>query len=182
MSLDPLAESMARAQRGERGAFDDLVRSLHGPVYGYAQRALGDPERAQEVAQETFVRAFRYRDSYRPQRGSVRAWLFAIAANRVRDALSARRDGALPLDEAGDVPDQAALEAASREGLREEISLALESLPAEQREVIALRYLADLSYEEVAEVLGVSPGAARMRALRAREALAQILGRAGEAT
>jgi RNA polymerase sigma factor (sigma-70 family) len=172
-----LEEQLARAQRGDRAAFDELVRALHGRVFGYARRALGDEEKAVEVAQETFVRAWRYRASFDPQAGSARAWLFAIAANRVREAARARGVTAVPLDDEVDLPagDGDALAALARGALRDEVARAVDALPPEQREVVSLKYLADLSYEEVARALGCSVGAAKMRALRARDALARAL-------
>src|SRR4051812_18615480 len=83
---------MTRARAGERAAFDVLVRRHFDAVAAYAGRMLADDERALEVTQETFVRAFRYRESFRPEAGSVRGWIFSIAANRVRDAARRRKD------------------------------------------------------------------------------------------
>jgi RNA polymerase sigma-70 factor (ECF subfamily) len=174
---DP-GDLMARAQRGDRSAFDELVRAHHRAVFSYARRVLGDDDRAGEVAQDTFVRAWRYRDSCDPASGTVRAWLFAIAANRVRDARKAR--GEQPAGD--DLPEVAAggeagLDAFARGAMRDEVSRAVDALPPDQREVVALKYLSDLSYEDVARILGVSVSAAKMRALRARDALARALAR-----
>ncbi len=177
--MSDLDALLARAQRGDRGAFDAVVRRLHRDVFGYARRVLGDDERAADVTQETFVRAWRYRSSFDPGAGSVRSWVFAIAANRVRDQLARRRLDSAPAEELERVaaPGVGGLEAYARGVLREHLLAALEELPAEQREVIGLKYLADLSYPEVARALGLSVGAAKMRALRAREALARALAR-----
>lgn len=176
MAQDPAA-LIAEAQRGDRAAFDDLVRVFHRGVFGYARRVLRDEQRAVEVTQETFVRAWRYRGSFDPSRGSVRGWLFAIAANRLRDARIPRKTAAVSLD---DVPEQttgesSGLEAYARKVAHAELLTALDGLEPEQREVMTLRYLSNLSYPEVATALGISPGAARMRALRGREQLAQRL-------
>ncbi len=175
---DPSPEQLlARARAGDRAAFDALVRSLHGRVFAYALRALGDEAAAVDVAQETFVRAWRYRASFDPGAGSARAWLFAIAANRVREAGRARGRAALDLEAAEGVPagDPDALEALARGALRAEVARAVAALPQEQREVVSLKYLAELSFPEVARALGCSVGAAKMRALRARDALARAL-------
>lgn len=171
---------MARAQRGDRAAFDELVRVHHRLVYGYARRVLCDEDAAVDVTQDVFVRAWRYRASCDPPR--LRGWLLGIAANRVRDALRARDHR---LDRPGELDDPTTLPASgdaglallARGALRDEVARAVEALPPDQREVIALRYLSDLSYEEVAEALSLSVGAARMRALRARDALARSLAR-----
>ncbi len=168
---------MARAQRGDRAAFDELVRGHLRVVFGYARRLLGDDEAAAEVTQDVFVRAWRYRASCDARR--VRAWLLGIAANRARDALRARGAAPAPLDDPAAVvgDDDGGLASFSRRWVRDEVVRAVEALPPEHREVVALRYLGELSYEEVAAHLGLSVGAARMRALRAREALARALAR-----
>lgn len=173
---------MARAQRGDRDAFDDLVRAHHALVFAYARRVLGDEDAAVDVTQDTFVRAWRYRASCDPPR--VRAWLLGIAANRARDALRARGARPAALDDPGALPaaGEAGLALLARGALRDEVARAVEALPVDQREVVALRYLADLSYEEVAEALGLSVGAARMRALRGRDALARALARLVESS
>ncbi len=168
---------MSRAQAGDRPAFDELVRRHERAVFAYAWRCLGDHARAADVAQDSFVRAYTYRASFKPESGSVRGWLLGVAANRVRDALKEKKAAGRPLDEA------AAVASTSEEGLasferaevREGVSRALETLEPEHREVIALRYSADLPFEEVARILGITVGAAKMRAARARDVLARKL-------
>lgn len=168
---------MARAQRGDRAAFDEVVRVHHRLVFGYARRVLGDDEAACEATQDVFVRAWRYRASCDPAR--VRSWLLGIAANRCRDALRARGHEPAALDDPAALPgrDDGGLSGLARRWVRDEVARAIDALPPEHREVVALRYLSELSYEEVAAHLGLSVGAARMRALRAREALARALAR-----
>lgn len=168
---------MARAQRGDRDAFDEVVRIHHRLVYGYARRVLGDEDAAVDVTQDVFVRAWRYRASCDPPR--VRGWLLGIATNRVRDALRERGERPDALEDPASLPasGEAGLALLARGALRDEVARAVEALPPEQREVIALKYLSDLSYEEVAEALSLSVGAARMRALRARDALARALSK-----
>jgi RNA polymerase sigma-70 factor (ECF subfamily) len=168
---------MARAQRGDRAAFDEVVRVHHRLVYAYARRVTGTDDQAVEVTQDVFVRAWRYRASCDPPR--LRAWLLGIAANGARDALRERGVAPAALEDPGALPagGEGGLAALARGALRDEVARAVDALPAEQREVIALKYLSDLSYEDVAEALGLSVGAARMRALRARDALARALAR-----
>jgi RNA polymerase sigma-70 factor (ECF subfamily) len=178
---EPEAERdlMERAQRGDRRAFDELVGVFYRAVYSYARRALGDEELALEVAQDTFARAFRYRASWKPGSGSVRSWLFAVAANRIRDARRERRDEPVAIEDPGllAATGEEGLEAFARGALREEVVRAIEELSPEHREIVTLKYVSDLSYEEVAEVLGLSVSAAKMRALRARDLLARRLAR-----
>jgi RNA polymerase sigma-70 factor (ECF subfamily) len=163
----------------DRREFEDLVKAHHRGVYSYARRVLGDEERALEVAQETFARAFRYRDSFDPSKGSARSWLFAIAANRIREARKARQGEPAALADPGSLAasSEEGLEAFARGALREEVTRALSELPEEYREVIVLKYVSDLSFEEVARILGLSLSAAKMRALRGRDMLARRLAK-----
>jgi len=135
-------ELLRRAQAGDRRAFDELVRIFHRAVFSYARRVLGDEERGAEAAQETFVRAWRYRGSFDPAKGSVRAWLFAIAANRIREARRSRRKEPAAIEDPGALAasGEDGLAAFARGALREEVTRALESLPDEFREVLTLKY------------------------------------------
>ena len=175
-------ELMARAQADDRPAFDELVRRHERAVYVYARRCFGNEPRAAEATQDTFVRAYTYRASFKPEAGSVRGWILTVAANLVRDGLRARRDGPRPIEDAAGVADsgRAGLDAYERVEIRAEVARALETLEPEHREVIALRFVSELSYEEVASVLGITVGAAKMRAARARDVLARRLAKLGE--
>ena len=168
---------MARSREGERAAFDVLVKRHFDAVATYASKVLRDEDRALEVTQETFVRAFRYRESYREDAGSVRGWIFSIAANRIRDAARRRRDAPESLELAAEpvAASEDALLSFARGAVRETVLAALDDLPAEYKEVVLLKYIQDLTYEEVARTLGLTVGAARMRALRARDLLARRL-------
>lgn len=171
------AELMARAQAGDRPAFDELVRRHERAVFAYALRCLGDKGRAADATQDSFVRAYTYRSSFKSESGSVRGWLLGVAANRVRDLVKERRDAPRPLVEAAGVAatTEDGLAAFERAEVREGVARALADLEPEHREVIALRYAAGLSFEEVAKTLGITVGAAKMRAARARDVLARRL-------
>lgn len=175
-------ELMGRAQAGDRPAFDELVSRHERAVFGYALRCLGNRPHAAEITQDTFVRAYTYRASFDPAAGSVRGWILTVAANLVRDALRARRDAPRPIEDAASVPDsgRAGLEAYERVEIREQVARALETLEPEHREVIVLRFVSELPFEEVARVLGITVGAAKMRAARARDVLAKRLARLGQ--
>jgi RNA polymerase sigma-70 factor (ECF subfamily) len=170
-------ELMARAQGGDRSAFDELVRRHESALHAYARRCLGDPLRAAEATQDAFVRAYTYRASYKPEAGSVKGWLLGVAANRVRDALRAKREAPRPIDEAFAVAasTEEGLAAFERVEVRESVGRALDELEPEHREVLALRYASELPFEEVARILGITLGAAKMRAARARDILARRL-------
>lgn len=178
---DDDSELLRRAQAGDSAAFEAVVRLHFDAIHAYARRALGGADRAQEATQETFVRAFRYRASYRADLGSVRAWLIGIAANRVRAARKAERQHPAPVspERARELADstEEGFEALARADIVAEVRSALATLDDEERSVLELRYMAELSYEDVAAALGISVGAARLRAFRARDVLAKKLAR-----
>ena len=146
-----------------RSTSPDLVRFLHRKVW--------DPERAQDLAQECFVRALR-EEPERP-----RAWLFAVAANLARDeartVVRRKRHLALIKSEAGAVeaPDDPAKELAKRERW-ERVRRALETLVERDREVLLL-WDAGMSYTEIAAEMALSVGAVGTTLARARKRLAQ---------
>ena len=135
--------------------FDALYRDARDDVFAYAATLLRDRAAAEDVTAMAFERAYRKRSRFNARRGSPRAWLFGIARNAALDELRSRKRAAEaqipgPLAEPG--PDEAAELAAERDAVR----AALSTLAAKDREVIALKYHADLSNAEIAELLGVS--------------------------
>jgi RNA polymerase sigma-70 factor (ECF subfamily) len=143
------------------------IRAVHdeyaGPLLAFAYRALGDRDRAEEVVQDTLLRAWRHADRFDPARGSLAAWLFAIARNLVLD--SRRRDGARPRLAAGR---QAAAEPSSTDDLDRvfeawQVAEALSRISPEHRAVIVDFYYGDRSVAEVARRLGIPPGTVKSR-------------------
>src|SRR3954452_21249873 len=137
--------------------FDALYREARDDVFAYAATLLRDRAAAEDVTAQAFERAYRRRSSrYDARRGSPRAWLFGIARNAALDELRRRKRAAevdLPGPPEAPEPDEAAQFAVQRDAVR----AALGRLPAKDRELIALKYHADLSNAEIAAVLGVSP-------------------------
>jgi RNA polymerase sigma-70 factor (ECF subfamily) len=146
-------------------------------VYRFALRLTGDPGVAEELTQETFLRAWRSRSRLRDAR-AARVWLFRIAANIWRDQL---RRGRSPVAQAGLLEDAepGKMPAPERQAEgREELSRALDAmaaLPARQREVLHLSASEGLSIAEVAEVLGISADAAKSSLSLARKKLRELL-------
>jgi RNA polymerase sigma-70 factor (ECF subfamily) len=135
--------------------FDALYREARDDVFAYAATLLRDRGAAEDVTAQAFERAYRKRSRYNARRGTPRAWLFGIARNAALDELRRRRRAAsAELPEAAETPapDEAAELAAQRDAVRS----ALGRLSARDRELIALKYHADLSHAEIAAVLGVS--------------------------
>jgi RNA polymerase sigma-70 factor, ECF subfamily len=150
-------------------AFASIFDRHFDAVHGYARRRLGR-SLAEEIASETFIRAFDRRDSFDASRVDARPWLFGIAANLMRRhwRTERRRLGALQrLEPSGTqqpAPDD-----------RADLIAALDALPAKEREALLLFALADLSYEEIAEALGVPIGTVRSRLSRARDRIRKRL-------
>jgi RNA polymerase sigma factor (sigma-70 family) len=150
--------------------FHALFDAQYAAVHRYLTHRLGDESAAEDLAAETFLRAYRARDTYVP--GSPRAWLFAIATNLLRDDARgrARRDAAFsmiagharPLAPEPAFPDP-------------ELAAALATLRDEEREALLLLAWAELSYEEIAAATGVALGTVRSRLSRARAHLTAVL-------
>ena len=135
--------------------FDALYRDARDDVFAYTATLLRDSAAAEDVAAAAFERAYRRRGRYDARKGSPRAWLFGIARNAALDELRRRKrieTTELPAPSSDPGPDEAAELAAERDAVRR----ALGTLPAKDRELIALKYHADLSNAEIAEVVGVS--------------------------
>ena len=146
-------------------------------VYRFALRLSNDPHTAEDLTQETFLRAWRQRGRLRERR-AARVWLFRIAANLWRDRLRRERS---PVARAGPLEDVAPDRTRSPERLaadREELGRALEALnalPSRQREVLYLSACEGLGSAEVAEVLGISPEAAKANLSLARKKMREQL-------
>lgn len=146
--------------------FDDLVRRHAGAVTAYARALCGDQWRAEEAVQETFLRAWKYLDSY-DRHGSFEGWLIRICRNCVIDL--AHRD-------ARDSDDQTErVEIAVAPDHVTEIHDLLARLPLAQREVLVLCRLLGYDYDSAAIILDVPVGTVRSRLSRARDNLEELL-------
>jgi RNA polymerase sigma-70 factor (ECF subfamily) len=157
------------------GDIAGLVRRYYGPVYGLARRLLGNAADARDAAQETFARAIGHLRDYN-RRSSFRSWLFAITANHIRDLLRRRKQLPLEADVQDSMPDLALPDAPIlRREDRERILDALDRLPFDWKIVVTLQFQQDLSSPEIAESLGISVNAVRIRLFRALAALRKEL-------
>ena len=170
---------VTQALDGDQRAFTCLVDAYKVPVYNLCYRMLGTAAEAEDAAQETFVRIYTRLKTY-DRRQKLSSWILAVASHYCIDRLRRRRINWLSISEVPPLrllsPDQAQPEDMSmgRES-REEIKNLLQSLSPEHRMVITLRYWQDLSYVEMAEVLGATESAIKSRLHRARRILAQQL-------
>jgi RNA polymerase sigma-70 factor (ECF subfamily) len=140
-----------------------LIAQHHGSIFAFLFRMTGDAALSEELQQEVFLRAVRAGDRYRAT-GKITTWLFAIAANLVRDEFRRAQRAPLPLDlETTGPPSPSAEEVllAGEEVAR--LRQALLSLPPEHRSALILRFYHDLSYAEIAVALGIPLGTVRSR-------------------
>ncbi len=170
------ADLVARARAGHLPAFEALVKQYQRRVYAFACRLLADREEARDLAQQTFLQAFRGLPGFRGEAGFA-TWLLKIAAHLCYDHLKARRRLGDPVEIddlplAGNSSPEEDLLARER---RRRLHLALVHLSPKQRAVINLRLEQDLSYEEISRVLGGSAGAARVHYSQALKALKHLL-------
>ncbi len=183
-------ELLAAFQQGDVGAFEALLRRHRAPLFTFLLRMLGDRERAEDLAQETFLRIVKGAAAWE-QRARFQTWLYTIARNLCVD--QSRRDKfrrAESLDQTGpdddppmvdSVPghDPAPDRGAESSRLRPVLAQALLSLPAEQREVFILREQAGVPFKEIAEMTGVNENTVKSRMRYALEGLRKALAAAG---
>ena len=164
--------------RGDADAYEELVQLHQGIAFRTALLVCGNAADAEEAAQDAFVKAYRALGRFR--RGApFRPWLLAIVANEARNRRrSAGRRGALDLRLATEVSGDAApspeASAAAKER-REELLAALRTLREEERQVVACRFLLDLSEDETAAALGIRRGTVKSRQSRGLAHLRTVL-------
>ena len=168
-----------RAQAGDRKAFSDLVRRHQKPVYRYLLRMLGSHDEAMEQAQEAFIKAWQALPQWRPD-AQFRTWLFRIANNAALDALRRRKlVEFVPLDDSfdapGSEPDPEHLAQVTQE--MRQLETSLRKLVPEHRQILLLREVEEMSYEEIGSILSLSEGTVKSRLARARAALIEIRAR-----
>jgi RNA polymerase sigma-70 factor, ECF subfamily len=161
------AELVARTIAGDAGAFAELVSRHHAACLRYAVHALGDRMEAEDVVQDTLLRAYRSLARYQ-ERHQFRAWLFRILVNRCRTA-AVRREARRTRDADAPGADAAAEHGAARWELRTRLARALEVLDAAHREAFLLKLGEGLEYQEIATMTGASVSALKMRVKRARD-------------
>jgi len=180
------AELVDRALAGREDAFRGLVTRYQRSVFNLLARILRNPSRAEELAQETFLKAFRNLRSFDP-RFKFSNWILRIAHNTAIDAL--RRDGRqeVSLDEpnerdgstlAESVADPRPAEATAaleQRDLARALGAALEQLRPEYRRMVVLRYQEELGYEEIAGITGLPLGTVKSHLHRARAEMAAFL-------
>ena len=179
------AELVRQAQSGDPRAFEALVTAYEKKIYNLALRYLGDRDDAEDASQEIFLRVFRFLSGFHEE-SSFSTWLYRIAVNVCKDTLKAKaqrmeqpleQDGGEEEDTVIQIPDSRyEPEAVYSEKEKKEIMCdAIRALPDQQREILILRDMRGLTYDEIADALGLEIGTVKSRIARARENLRKKL-------
>ena len=171
----------------DKAEFESLVALYEERIFNVVCRMVGDQEEAADLTQEVFIRAYRAFENFRGD-AQPYTWLYRIAVNLVKDTAARRRrrqntelsleswqeEGARELD----IPDETYLpqKVLDTEELRGQLERAIQALPGGYRECILLREFEDLSYQEIADVTGITVEAVRSRLARARGMMRRRLG------
>ena len=173
-------ELMERCKNGDMSAFDLLVQRHKAPLINFIYRSIGDPETAEDLAQETFIRIYKNIGKYRKDIAAFRTWMYRIAANLCRNELRnrGRRWSVLVNSAIGEQDDDPVVNAADvsagpdgqleEKELQEILANTLSRLPERLRNVLILRDIEGMPYEEIAEIMGKPLGTVKSRLNRAR--------------
>lgn len=176
-----------KAASGDRDAFSQLLEQYQKKIYHHALRMLGSSEDAADVTQEVFLLVWKHLSSFQGE-SSFSTWLYLVTKNRCIDFIrrEKRRRGELSLDDeerdlASALPDTSPTpqDALEQKELRRTVQEGLSHLSDDHRQVLVLREIDGLSYEEIGQILDLSPGTVKSRIARARLALAKFLRESG---
>lgn len=177
---------LKRAQKGDVGAFEELIAPFEQRIYQIALRVMGHPEDALDQAQETMLRVYQNLSKFKGN-SSLSTWIFRVTTNVCLDELRRRKNkqatslnqltdaGFTPVDDS-EGPEEAAVRQFTGKTLQE----ALNALPDEQRAAVVLRDIEGYSYDEIAQMQGANLNTVKSRIARARLALRKILAKKPE--
>ena len=175
---------LVRIQRGDRRAIEYVIDRYQRALFNFAYRFLNDSDAAADIVQHAFIQLFTHVQDLHADEG-LKPWLFRVARHRCLDEIRRQRTTAFsqlaPDDEGGSPLDYYADSAplpddlAERDDLQQILAEAIASLPPKYREVVALRYTADLSFAEIGTVLGIPEATAKTQFHRAKPLLRAFL-------
>lgn len=180
-----------RFRNGDTSAFDEMVTRHWDRIYAMVHQLLRNPQDAEEVTQDAFIRAHRGLAQFRGD-SAFSTWLYQIATNLARNRYwywwRRKRDRTVsfdqPVGEDNDTPFSEIFagdaikphEETATQELVDRIAVGMEKLGAKHREILILRNVKNLSYEEISQILGISVGTVKSRIARARDSLREIIG------
>jgi len=173
---------VARVMSGEIHLYEEIIARYERPIVNFIYRMIGDYEHSLDLAQEVFFKAYRSLGRFDPTY-RFSTWIYRIASNRSIDHLRKRSPSLLSLDDPGEPgrgsegviqlksPSRGPEDLLASRELGDRIGLAIDSLPARYRELILLRHLQGMAYEDIARVKRLPLGTVKNRLFRAREML-----------
>ncbi len=177
------SQAVSLAKKGNEEAFEQLVLLYEKKIYNTALRYSGDRETAFDISQEVFLRVFRFISSF-DERSSFSTWIYKITTNVCKDFCKKQTD-TLSLDD----EEQSGIEIGDetyepskvyeRSDLCEQIASCISKLPEHYRQVVVMRDVNGMSYEQIAQVLELEQGTVKSRIARGREKLRKILQKSG---
>jgi RNA polymerase sigma-70 factor (ECF subfamily) len=175
MSVSEDQADVARVLAGEIAAFEGIVRRWQGPLINLAYRFCRDRGRAEEMAQEAFLRAYRGLPKWRGE-SAFSTWLFALATNLYRSELRRIPAGAMPLDDIAEPRDPRAIDGGLEDLDRDRaVRRAVDTLPAKYREALICFYFQEMDVPTAAAGLGIAEGTLKARLFRGRKMLERKL-------
>ena len=176
---------IAQVSRGDTAAYEILYDRYGSVVMGLALKITGDQALAEDVVQETFWRVWSKSDLFQTERGAFTSWFFGIARNLSIDTLRRQRTQGKPADEADQIieravdPSPSVSETAWLRVRHQQMRAAIETLPADQRNVIEMAYFRGMTRQEIAQATGEPLGTIHTRARLALQKLREELQRQG---
>lgn len=166
---------MQQVRDGDVARLGVLFERHHVPLYNLFRRLTGDAAASEDLVQEVFLRILKYRHTYRGE-GSFGVWMYQIARNARTDHFRKRRHEGPAPEEEHELPSTAPNpgEVAETEQQHALLRAALDRLPEEKREVLVLSRFQNMRYEEIADVVGCSVGAVKVRVHRALKELRTV--------
>ena len=170
---------MALIRKGDVKAFELLLARHQRSVYNLAIRFLGDPDEAEDIMQNTFIRVFRASQTYTPE-AKFTTWLYTIVKNLCFNVLRSRRSSEIISMDSEYLPELPAktedpIERISRSQIRETVIRAVNSLPENMKMAVILSKYHGLQYDEIAAIMGCTVNAVKLRVHRAKIILAKEL-------
>lgn len=177
-----LDEDLARlAQQGNQEAFAELVKRYEKQIFSLAYRLIGDYDEAADLAQEAFLRIYQMLGRYDPEKKFF-SWMYRVAQNACLNAMSRRPANVIPVETAEEYfSETGATDTAEPEQdylnkeIRQNIDRAIDELPDNYRDIIYLRYIEDLSYQQIADALSLPLSTVETRLFRGKKLLQQKL-------
>ncbi|AFZ67377.1 RNA polymerase sigma factor [Deinococcus peraridilitoris] len=175
-------ELLAELRAGDEGAWHAFISTHEGRMYNYLFRLEGNKDEALDLTQEVFYRAWRSIATFRAGE-RVLPWLYQIARNTQIERHRRKQLPRFSIEEASEEVGfeavshhRSPVQAAESVDAAERVQRALTELPLEYREAVVLRFVEDLSYDEIAQLQGCAVGTAKSRVFRAKEMLSGLLG------